>query len=181
MLVHTYPFKPVRKSGHVQSPGWQPNLLVAWHVIWQYGTKKEYGYTQHWINVLTTVIKQHRTHQLAADPCGIVSLWVLWVMLWLRFLSLQSWQSDILHGREENVMSKCSWWGSRCTIHVFTRSSPLAGSLQYIEQPQKLNTLMDHVPHWHKHEKGSAVRFWDTLIQNKATISVKIGCKGTCD
>ena len=35
MVTHTYPHKPLRKTGyHMESLGWHPTLCVAWCLIW---------------------------------------------------------------------------------------------------------------------------------------------------
>ena len=65
MLAHTYPHKSLRKtkSDHMQSPGWQPTLCVAWCVIWWVASLEKYGHTWHWLSFIILrpgVIKQHK-------------------------------------------------------------------------------------------------------------------------
>ena len=53
MLPHTYPHKPPKKiSGHMQSPGWQITLRMAWCLIWWFASlEKVWSYMTP--NVLT--------------------------------------------------------------------------------------------------------------------------------
>ena len=48
-------------SDHMQSPGWPPNLCVAWCLIWWLKVFKKHGHTWHWMSFLRPfVIKQHK-------------------------------------------------------------------------------------------------------------------------
>ena len=45
--IHTYTNKPLRKSGHLHSPGRQPILLLSWCLLCDLQANKEYAHMWH--------------------------------------------------------------------------------------------------------------------------------------
>ena len=105
-------------SDHMQTPGWQPILCVAWCLIWLFASLKEkYGHTWYRMSSLRPgVIKQHKPNQTYC----LVHMKEMLVSSLCHPMSFMCW------------VCKCHWFALQAQASSFKKSQALTVNICHI-------------------------------------------------
>ena len=103
ILTHAYPHKPTHKSGHPQSPGWQPIRLVSWCLFANKEKCTIIHDCRHWDQIICDVIKQHKQiHKLTGSGLNHVT--------WSPTLNPMAEDGAMLSTIEELTLKVLNFW-----------------------------------------------------------------------